>query len=277
MAQPRLYRPAAWTDRPPAVIIALAPDSGLNDYGPVQTARVMIVTCSACKTRYLTDPAALGAIGRMVRCAKCGHTWMQTPPADSPRRVDVISPASGQADLSPPRFNLPAPYIPPRRRRSRLRTVLAVAAVVVVAVVGAGYFARSQIIETWPQAKRVYDLIGIGGLVDTSSATLDVGNLRIVHRPVDGMEVLVLQGEITNRGQQPQAVRCRRQGDHGLDVRRRRCRAPAGRDRPLPHPGHQPAERLRPQRGDLRRGVAVGPPCGRPRARAVRPYIRCTI
>lgn len=164
----------------------------------------MIVTCSACKTRYLTDPAALGAIGRMVRCAKCGHTWMQTPPADLPRRVDVISPASGQPDLGPPRFNLPAPYIPPRRRRSRMRTALAVAAAVVIAAVGAGYFARSQIIETWPQAKRVYDLIG--GLVNTSSTTLDVGNLKIVHQPVGGMEVLVLQGEITNRGPQPQAV-----------------------------------------------------------------------
>ena len=164
----------------------------------------MIVTCSACKTRYLTDPAALGAIGRMVRCAKCGFTWMQPPPADLPRRVDVISPSSGQPDLGPPRFNLPAPYVPPPRRRSRLRAVLAVAAVLVIAVVGAGYFARSQIIETWPQTKRVYDLIG--GLVETSSTTLDVGNLKIVHQPVAGMEVLVLQGEITNRGQRPEIV-----------------------------------------------------------------------
>lgn len=162
----------------------------------------MIVTCSACKTRYLTDPAALGTIGRMVRCAKCGHTWMQPPPADLPRRVDVISPADGPAEMSPPRFNLPAPYIPPRRRRSRARAMLAVAAVVVIAVVGAGYFARAQIIETWPEAKRVYDLIG----VNTSSATLDVGNLKIVHRPIEGIEVLVLQGEITNRGPRPQAV-----------------------------------------------------------------------
>jgi uncharacterized protein DUF3426 len=74
----------------------------------------------------------------------------------------------------------------------------------VIAVAGAGYFARAQIIETWPQTKRVYDLIG--GLVNTSNATLDVGNLKIVHQPVAGMEVLVLQGEITNRGQNPQAV-----------------------------------------------------------------------
>jgi predicted Zn finger-like uncharacterized protein len=164
----------------------------------------MIVTCSACKTRYLTDPAALGVIGRMVRCAKCGHTWMQTPPADLPRRVDVISPSSGQPDLSPPRFNLPAPYIPPRRRRARVRTVLAVAAVVVIAVVGAGYSRAARSSRPGRRPKRVYDLIG--GLLTPSSATLDVGNLRIVHRPVDGMEVLVLQGEITNHGQHPQAV-----------------------------------------------------------------------
>src|SRR5262245_14883563 len=164
----------------------------------------MIVTCSACRTRYLTDPAALGAIGRMVRCAKCGHTWMQTPPADLPRRVDVISPPSGHPDLSPPRFNLPAPYIPPPRRRLRFGAALAVAAAVAIAAAGAGYFARSQIIETWPSAKRVYDLIG--GLLGTSSSALDVGNLQIVRQPVGDMEVLGLQGEITNRGRQPQAV-----------------------------------------------------------------------
>ena len=79
----------------------------------------MIVTCPACKTRYLTDPAALGAIGRMVRCAKCSHTWMQVPPADMPRRVDVISPSTVPPEMTPPRFNLPAPYIPPPRRRRR--------------------------------------------------------------------------------------------------------------------------------------------------------------
>lgn len=164
----------------------------------------MIVTCSACKTRYLTDPAALGSIGRMVRCAKCGHTWMQAPPADQPRRVDVISPSIQTPENTPPRFNLPAPYIPPPRRRRSGRVALAVAAALVVVVVGTGYFARSEIIEAWPSAKRVYDLIG--GLVDTSASTLDVGILQVVRQPVGGMDMLVLQGEIVNRGEEAQAV-----------------------------------------------------------------------
>lgn len=132
----------------------------------------------------------------MVRCAKCGHTWMQAPPADLPRRVDVISPSTQSPDLTPPRFNLPAPYIPPRRRRRGGRVALAVAAALVVVVVGAGYFARSEIIEAWPSAKRVYDLIGI---VDTSASVLDVSILRIVHRPVDGADMPVLRTAAQNR------------------------------------------------------------------------------
>lgn len=164
----------------------------------------MIVTCPACKTRYLTDPAALGAIGRMVRCAKCSHTWMQVPPADMPRRVDVISPSTVPPEMTPPRFNLPAPYIPPPRRRRSGRVAFAVAAALLVVVVGAGYFARQEIIAAWPPAKRVYDLIG--GLVGASTSTLDVGNLQVVRQPFGGIDMLVLQGEITNKGNAPQTV-----------------------------------------------------------------------
>lgn len=139
----------------------------------------MIVTCSACKTRYLTDPAALGQTGRMVRCAKCGHTWMQAPPADLPHRIDVISPSDGDL-AAPPKFNLPAPYIPPPKRGRGKRVTLAIAAAIVI-IVGAGYLARSQIVAAWPPAQRVYDLIG--GLVETSTSSVAAGDLHMVRRP----------------------------------------------------------------------------------------------
>jgi predicted Zn finger-like uncharacterized protein len=161
----------------------------------------MIVTCSACKTRYLTDPTVLGSGGRMVRCAKCGHVWLQEPPADMPRRVDVVPPPD-PANPPQPRFNLPVRYEPPPSRHFGLRVAAAVAAGLIV-LAGAGYFARDRIIETWPPAKRVYELIG--GLVGATS-TLDVGNLQMVRQPIEGFDLLILQGEITNRSGEPQVV-----------------------------------------------------------------------
>jgi hypothetical protein len=126
---------------------------------------------------------------------------MQAPPADLPHRVDVVSPPTGEPE--PPRFNLPAPYIPPARRRRGVRAAMIVAAAVVVAV-GTGYFARSQIIAVWPPAKRVYDMIG--DFVGTSTSTLDVGDVRVVRQPMGEAEMIVLQGQITNRGDTPQTV-----------------------------------------------------------------------
>ncbi|RME62938.1 MAG: DUF3426 domain-containing protein [Alphaproteobacteria bacterium] len=44
----------------------------------------MIISCTACGTRYVVDPAKLGDAGRTVRCAKCHHSWFQAAPDANP-------------------------------------------------------------------------------------------------------------------------------------------------------------------------------------------------
>ena len=98
----------------------------------------MILNCPACGTRYLIDPAVLGARGRHVRCARCSESWHQRPPEDMPK---PLPPPPIAPDPLPRRANLPAIRVPARRSAAPAWIALVL---IFATLGGVGFFAGSR-------------------------------------------------------------------------------------------------------------------------------------
>jgi predicted Zn finger-like uncharacterized protein len=161
----------------------------------------MILTCPNCATRYLVDPHKLGSEGRQVRCGKCAHAWFQTPPSDMPKRVEPIPLNMGPRPI-PPGSNLPA--FPPRPRRRGAAAGWVALALVVVAVVIGLLVARERIMSAWPPSQRLYAALGMSPA--QPAAGLELRNINSKRAVENGVQILVIEGQVANVSAEPRQV-----------------------------------------------------------------------
>jgi predicted Zn finger-like uncharacterized protein len=181
----------------------------------------MILTCPSCSVRYLVDARALGTSGRMVRCAKCAHTWRQAPPDEGapppPPTAQAESPApaapaqtteAALRDIAPAlvaqrRVQLPAVPRPPRRWGPLLAGA-ASAFVVVAGLVAAAVVERDRIVAFYPASAALYARIGFPA--SDNGVGLEFRNVTTARDMANGLPALVIDGEVINVSSVARAV-----------------------------------------------------------------------
>lgn len=161
----------------------------------------MILTCSACSTRYIVDPVLLGPEGRTVRCASCGHQWHQKAPADFPRMLEPEPPPQAPPPRAPG-SNLPG--FPRRSRQPGAAVAWAALVLALLVVFGAAVAAREAVVAAWPPASRLYAALGLA--TEPPGTGLEFRNVTTTRRLEGDREVVVIEGEVVNVSNQDRHV-----------------------------------------------------------------------
>jgi len=160
----------------------------------------MILTCPACSTRYKVEREAIGPRGRTVKCAHCGHQWVQPAMAEKPQEDTLTAarqPASAVGVAQEAAKNLQKSAV---ARQARYVSAAGwITLVVVILVLGATlWLGRALLVATWPATARLYDAVGIEAEKVPVGTGLKFQGATSRHVFDGATPVLVLEGEVIN-------------------------------------------------------------------------------
>lgn len=230
----------------------------------------MILTCPDCATSYFVPDASIPAEGRKVRCKSCGHVWKATTEepleltTPGPAQADPLVPEAagfGRREDGPPDDEvLTAPELPRAYRaraeqQKRMRRAAVAGAVwagvasIFVAILGAAWLFRVDVVTLYPRAAAAYAFAGMP--VNPTGLEFEATSARPSPTNPDMVLVSGAVRNIRDRSLSPPPVRIALLDADGAEIRHRVIPAPARSVRPgsvagfaalIPDPGSRAAD-----------------------------------
>ncbi len=198
----------------------------LLDSRPFSITENMILVCDKCKASFLV-PASLFVGGpRIVRCARCGNTWLADPNEKAPPPPPRAAPPPLHSFTPlPPETSSPFEIAPPPPKEKiplqiRLRSFLeplkrlpwgkislwlsGSAAVLSLAGSLVFVFGHDPIVQRWPEMQRYY--IALGLVTEAPAEKLVLRNVKSERRYMDGAMHLTIGGEIASQAKKTQVI-----------------------------------------------------------------------
>jgi predicted Zn finger-like uncharacterized protein len=164
----------------------------------------MIVTCPSCEAKYRVEQSALEVRRGRVKCASCAHVWTVAEAAPKPAPAPQAAPAERAKPESEPAPTLnekPHTAIRARAATRAKRNRAAVegagwagVAACLVAVLGAAFVFRIDVVDAWPRAAGAYAAVGVE--VDPVGLAVEALQAELIEE--DGAPVLVVEGQVRN-------------------------------------------------------------------------------
>jgi predicted Zn finger-like uncharacterized protein len=156
---------------------------------------IMILTCSLCQTRYLVPASLFDAGPRLVRCARCLHTWRAGLANET---GDAVPPQTPPDPTLRPLLSETPPLLldkqpPPRVRRVRLIGAAIAIGLFLLWLI----FDRQQIAQNRPLIEKLYDSLGLV-IYHYGGEGLSFEQVRSELRFDGGIMKLTVEGKIRN-------------------------------------------------------------------------------
>ncbi|MBX9787001.1 MAG: zinc-ribbon domain-containing protein [Alphaproteobacteria bacterium] len=152
----------------------------------------MIITCPTCAKRYMLDDNLLPREGRQVRCVACQHIWFQAP-------LEEIFPVLSLQETGDI-------FIEPRtsfEKKSSWKFWFFSFSFLLLGVCFLS-FGREHVVTYWPQAEKLYNLIGLR--ITHPGADLSIFNTSSLLHREGSEEILQISGDIINNSNQVRQI-----------------------------------------------------------------------